>query len=72
MIIDPENSSFQDNHRIMIGSILPRPIALVSTNLKMENTIWHRFPILMAYALTLLQSCSRLVVVDMMVKQKIH
>jgi len=31
MIIDPEKSSFQENHKIMIGSILPRPIALVST-----------------------------------------
>ena len=31
MIIDPTESSFQDNHKIMIGSILPRPIALVST-----------------------------------------
>ena len=31
MIIDPSKSSFQDNHKIMIGSILPRPIALVST-----------------------------------------
>ena len=31
MIIDPAKSSFQDNHKIMIGSILPRPIALVST-----------------------------------------
>ncbi len=31
MIIDPDKSSFQDNHKIMIGSILPRPIALVST-----------------------------------------
>ena len=31
MIIDPTESSFQDNHKIMIGSILPRPIALVSS-----------------------------------------
>ncbi len=31
MIIDPKESSFQENHKIMIGSILPRPIALVST-----------------------------------------
>ena len=31
MIIDPANQSFKDNHKIMIGSIVPRPIALVST-----------------------------------------
>jgi len=31
MIIDPQKLSFQENHKIMIGSILPRPIALVST-----------------------------------------
>ena len=37
MIIDPENSSFQDNHKIMIGSILPRPIAFVSTQSKDGN-----------------------------------
>ena len=37
MIIDPENSSFQDNHKIMIGSILPRPIAFVSTQSKDRN-----------------------------------
>ena len=37
MIIDPENSSLQDNHRIMIGSILPRPIAFVSTQSKDGN-----------------------------------
>ena len=37
MIIDPENSSFQDNHKIMIGSILPRPIAFVSTQSKEGN-----------------------------------
>ena len=31
MIIDPKEQSFQDNHKLMIGSIIPRPIALVST-----------------------------------------
>ena len=31
MIINPQKLSFQENHKIMIGSILPRPIALVST-----------------------------------------
>lgn len=31
MIIDPAEQSFQDNHKIMIGSIVPRPIAFVST-----------------------------------------
>jgi len=31
MIIDPKKQSFQDNHKLMIGSIIPRPIALVST-----------------------------------------
>ncbi|GIS72528.1 MAG: hypothetical protein CM1200mP10_21050 [Candidatus Neomarinimicrobiota bacterium] len=69
---DPENSSFQDNHRIMIGSILRDQLHLFPPNPKMENTIWHRFPILMAYVLTPLQSCSHLVALDMMVKQKIH
>jgi flavin reductase (DIM6/NTAB) family NADH-FMN oxidoreductase RutF len=31
MIIDPENQHFSENHKLMIGSILPRPIAFVST-----------------------------------------
>ena len=31
MIIDPNTQSFSDNHKLMIGSILPRPIAFVST-----------------------------------------
>ena len=31
MIIDPKNQTFQENHKLMIGSIVPRPIALVST-----------------------------------------
>ena len=31
MIIDPANQSFSENHKLMIGSIVPRPIALVST-----------------------------------------
>ena len=31
MIIDPKEQSFQENHKLMIGSIVPRPIALVST-----------------------------------------
>ena len=31
MIIDPANQSFSENHKLMIGSIIPRPIALVST-----------------------------------------
>ena len=31
MIIDPAEQSFKDNHKIMIGSIVPRPIAFVST-----------------------------------------
>ena len=31
MIIDPKNQHFSENHKIMIGSILPRPIAFVST-----------------------------------------
>ena len=36
MIIDPSNQSFSENHKLMIGSIVPRPIALVST-LSKEN-----------------------------------
>ena len=31
MIIDPNNTPFQDIHKLMIGSIVPRPIAFVST-----------------------------------------
>ncbi len=31
MIIDPANQSLKENHKIMIGSIVPRPIAFVST-----------------------------------------
>ncbi|MDP6418399.1 MAG: flavin reductase family protein [Candidatus Krumholzibacteria bacterium] len=31
MIIDPRETPFQDIHKLMIGSILPRPIAFVST-----------------------------------------
>ncbi len=31
MIIDPSSQTFSDNHKLMIGSILPRPIAFVST-----------------------------------------
>ena len=31
MIIDPADHPFQDTHKLMIGSILPRPIAFVST-----------------------------------------
>ena len=34
MIIDPQKQSFQQNHKLMIGSIVPRPIALVSTTSK--------------------------------------
>ena len=31
MILDPKYQSFKDNYKIMIGSIVPRPIAFVST-----------------------------------------
>jgi len=31
MIIDPKKQTFKDNYKLMIGSILPRPIAFVST-----------------------------------------
>ena len=31
MILKPENLSVKDNYKLIIGSILPRPIALVST-----------------------------------------
>ena len=31
MIIDPAKQSFKNNHKLMIGSIVPRPIAFVST-----------------------------------------
>ena len=31
MIIDPQKQSYKENYKLMIGSILPRPIAFVST-----------------------------------------
>ena len=31
MIIDPRNTAYQDCYKLMVGSIVPRPIALVST-----------------------------------------
>ncbi|MBQ83724.1 MAG: hypothetical protein CMG31_02885 [Candidatus Marinimicrobia bacterium] len=31
MILDPNKQSFSENYKLMIGSIVPRPIALVST-----------------------------------------
>ena len=31
MIFDPADHPFQDTHKLMIGSIVPRPIAFVST-----------------------------------------
>jgi len=31
MIIDPKNQTFRENYKLLIGSILPRPIAFVST-----------------------------------------
>lgn len=34
MIIDPNRQPFKDNYKLMIGSILPRPIAFVSTKSK--------------------------------------
>jgi len=34
MIIDPNEIPFQDTHKLMIGSIVPRPIAFVSTRSK--------------------------------------
>jgi flavin reductase (DIM6/NTAB) family NADH-FMN oxidoreductase RutF len=34
MIIDPKEIPFQETHKLMIGSIVPRPIAFVSTRSK--------------------------------------
>jgi len=34
MKFDPDKQSFSDNHRLMIGSIVPRPIAFVSSKSK--------------------------------------
>ena len=34
MIIDPLEQSLKENHKIMIGSIVPRPIAFISTKSK--------------------------------------
>ena len=31
MIYDPEDLTFQQTHKLMIGSIIPRPIAFVAT-----------------------------------------
>ena len=31
MIVNPAAQSLKENHKIMIGSIVPRPIAFVST-----------------------------------------
>lgn len=42
MYIDPKGQSFQDNHKLMIGSIVPRPIAFVST--KSTNGILNLAP----------------------------
>lgn len=42
MIIDPGNQSFSENHKLMIGSIVPRPIALVSTI--SNNNIYNLAP----------------------------
>ena len=42
MKFDPDKQSFKDNHRLMIGSILPRPIAFVST--KSKNGILNLAP----------------------------
>ena len=39
MIYDPEKLTFQQTHKLMIGSIIPRPIAFVATtsNEKINN-----------------------------------
>jgi flavin reductase (DIM6/NTAB) family NADH-FMN oxidoreductase RutF len=42
MNIDPTKQSFQENHKLMIGSIVPRPIAFVST--KSTNGILNLAP----------------------------
>ena len=42
MQIDPKGQSFQDNHKLMIGSIVPRPIAFIST--KSTNGILNLAP----------------------------
>jgi len=42
MKFDPDKQSFKDNHRLMIGSIVPRPIAFVST--KSKNGILNQAP----------------------------
>jgi|TARA_B110000263_G_scaffold244602_1_gene252857 flavin reductase (DIM6/NTAB) family NADH-FMN oxidoreductase RutF len=40
MIYDPEEITFQDTHKLMIGSIVPRPIAFVgTTSLKKTDNI---------------------------------
>ena len=40
MKLDPSRISFADTHKLMIGSIIPRPIAFVATtSLKKSNNI---------------------------------
>ena len=40
MIYDPEDLTFQQTHKLMIGSIIPRPIAFVATtSVKKSNNI---------------------------------
>ena len=41
MIYDPEKLTFQQTHKLMIGSIVPRPIAFVATtsNEKINNLL---------------------------------
>jgi len=47
MIYDPTEHPLLETHKLMIGSIVPRPIAFVST-LSKDGLEWHLFPISMA------------------------
>ena len=55
MIYDPEDLTFQQTHKLMIGSIIPRPIAFVATTSLKNQIILRPSHILMAFVLTLPQ-----------------
>jgi hypothetical protein len=45
MIIDPAKIARKERYKLLIGTIVPRPIALVSTISKTVSIISHRFRI---------------------------
>ena len=57
MKVDPSKISFADTHKLMIGSIVPRPIAFVSTISKEGKNNIALFHTLMESVQNHLQSC---------------